>query len=245
MNLEALGDRIRTAREERRLKQLEVANALQISAQAVSKWERGENAPDISVLLDLARILDVTCDWLLGRAEVDRETFEATVFCSSLNGFAERAGRTAPKELAAWVNGVFHLITEAVLRHEGVPVKYVGDGFLGFFSGRGHAGRAVRAALHARELTGNPELVIVLHSGEIYLGAIGHERWKRPDILGETVNTAFLVMSAVALLGAGIWATASARGAAESGFEWSRGREIRVKGREERLEVLRPSLPGR
>ncbi|MEZ6186165.1 MAG: helix-turn-helix transcriptional regulator [Planctomycetota bacterium] len=28
-----------------------VANALQISAQAVSKWERGENAPDISVLL--------------------------------------------------------------------------------------------------------------------------------------------------------------------------------------------------
>ena len=66
MNLKELGKRIRAQREKCRLKQVDIANALQISAQAVSKWERGENAPDIAVLLDLTRLLGVSTDWLLG-----------------------------------------------------------------------------------------------------------------------------------------------------------------------------------
>ena len=91
MNLVELGLRIKTLREQRGFKQRDVANALQISAQAVSKWERGENAPDIAVLLDLSKLLGVTTDTLLGRRESEDDTFEATVFCTSLNGFAHRA----------------------------------------------------------------------------------------------------------------------------------------------------------
>ena len=71
MNLKQLGSRIREMRERRGLKQADIARALQISAQAVSKWERGDNAPDISLLLDLSRLLGVTTDWLLGRDETD------------------------------------------------------------------------------------------------------------------------------------------------------------------------------
>ena len=149
MNLKILGERIRTRREKSALKQADIAHALQISAQAVSKWERGENAPDLAVLLDLCKLLGVTSDWLLGRFETDRDTFPATVFCSDVTGFARRAARMPPRELAAWANGIFHLVTEAVLRCEGVPVKYVGDGFLGFFSGPGHADRALGAARQA------------------------------------------------------------------------------------------------
>ena len=145
MNLIELGGRIKELREKRGLKQIGVANALQISAQAVSKWERGENAPDISVLIDLARLLGVSCDTLLGRREKLDDTFEATVFCTSLNHFAERSSRMPPRDVAGWANGLFHLVTEAVVRFEGVPVKYVGDGFLGFFSGPEHARRAVQA----------------------------------------------------------------------------------------------------
>lgn len=198
MDLRALGSRIRSLREKRRLKQSDVANALQISPQAVSKWERGENAPDLAVLLDLARVLGVTTDWLLGRGEPDRDTFEATVFCTALNGFADRAGRQSPRDVAAYANDVFHVLTETVLRHEGVPVKYVGDGFLAFFAGRGHAGRAAQAALHSVQSSGNPDLVIVLHSGDVYLGEVGHPEYARPDIMGQTVNTAFLLLPWVA-----------------------------------------------
>ena len=67
MLLGELGQRIRTQRERLGLKQHDIANALQVSPQAVSKWERGENAPDIAVLGELCTLLGVTTDWLLGR----------------------------------------------------------------------------------------------------------------------------------------------------------------------------------
>src|SRR5437870_338142 len=134
MNLTELGGRIKQLREKRGLKQIAVANALQISAQAVSKWERGENAPDIAILLDLSKLLGVSVDTLLGRREQENDTFPATVFCTDMKGFAARSAIMPPREVAAWANGLFHHVTEAVTRFDGVPVKYVGDGFLGFFS---------------------------------------------------------------------------------------------------------------
>ncbi|MFM1919533.1 MAG: hypothetical protein RLZZ303_1167, partial [Candidatus Hydrogenedentota bacterium] len=97
MNLAILGKRIRALREKRGLKQNDIANALQISPQAVSKWERGENAPDISVWLSLSQLLGVSCDALLGRTEAE-DTFEATVFCTSLNRFALRCKRKPPRD---------------------------------------------------------------------------------------------------------------------------------------------------
>jgi len=195
LNLVELGLRIKGLRERRGLKQRDIAGALQISAQAVSKWERGENAPDIAVLLDLSKLLGVSVDALLGRSEKSNDTFEATVFCTGLNGFAERATRMPPREVARWANGLFHLVTESVVRYDGVPVKYVGDGFLGFFSGPNHAKRAVQAALDARTHVPTPDLVITIHTGDIYLGSIGHSEYARPDIIGDAVNTAFLVMN--------------------------------------------------
>ncbi|HYF47774.1 MAG TPA: helix-turn-helix domain-containing protein [Planctomycetota bacterium] len=194
MNLVELGQRIRGLREKRNLKQRDVANALQISAQAVSKWERGENAPDIAILLDLTKLLGVSTDTLLGRGERMDDTFDATVFCTGLNGFAQRSATMPPRDVAQWANGLFHLVTEAVVRHDGIPIKYVGDGFLGFFSGPNHAIRAVHAALEARRTAPVPDLVITLNSGDIYLGRIGHTEYARTDIIGDTVNTAFLVM---------------------------------------------------
>lgn len=194
MNLVELGRRIKQLREKRGFKQIDIARALQISAQAVSKWERGENAPDIAVLLDLTKLLGVSCDTLLGRGENSDDTFDATVFCTSLNFFAERSTKMPPREVARWANGLFHLVTESVTRYDGIPVKYVGDGFLGFFSGPNHARRAAQAALDARTHVPTSDLVITLHSGDIFLGSIGHTEYARPDIIGDTVNTAFLIM---------------------------------------------------
>jgi adenylate cyclase len=65
MDVAEVGHRIRQRREQVGLRQRDIADALQLSAQAVSKWERGENAPDIGVLPDLARLLGITTDWLL------------------------------------------------------------------------------------------------------------------------------------------------------------------------------------
>ena len=65
MNVAEVGERIRQRREQAGLRQRDIADALQLSAQAVSKWERGENAPDIGLLPQLARLLGISTDWLL------------------------------------------------------------------------------------------------------------------------------------------------------------------------------------
>ena len=75
MLLIELGQRLRTQRERLGLKQNDVANALQVSPQAVSKWERGENCPDIATLGPLARLLGVSTDWLLDAHGENQDVF--------------------------------------------------------------------------------------------------------------------------------------------------------------------------
>ena len=99
----------------------------------------------------------------------------------------------APRDVALSINGIFHVLTESVLAHQGVPVKYVGDGFLAYFAGIDHPARALAAATDSINALGDTNLLITLHSGPIYLGTIGHHEYARPDIMGDTVNTTFLI----------------------------------------------------
>jgi class 3 adenylate cyclase len=197
MDLSLLGSRIKGRREARGLRQSDLASALRLSPQAVSKWERGENAPDIVLLVPLARLLDVSVEWLLGGSPVERETFDAAVLVTTWRGFAARSQALGPRELAAWINGIHSTVTEAALHFDGVPVKYVGDGFLAFFSGARMSERAARAALRARRLVESEDFGIALHRGPVHLGRIGHPDYAALDILGAAVNTAFLVLPQV------------------------------------------------
>ncbi|CAA9230760.1 MAG: hypothetical protein AVDCRST_MAG77-1196 [uncultured Chloroflexi bacterium] len=52
MNVAEVGERIRQRREQVGLRQRDLAEALQLSAQAVSKWEHGQTAPDIGLIAD-------------------------------------------------------------------------------------------------------------------------------------------------------------------------------------------------
>lgn len=45
--------------------QLELAESLQYSDKAVSKWERGESVPEIATLKAIAELFDVTLDSLV------------------------------------------------------------------------------------------------------------------------------------------------------------------------------------
>ncbi|MFC1735857.1 helix-turn-helix domain-containing protein [Candidatus Hydrogenedentota bacterium] len=193
MLLEELANRIRLQRTKLGLKQRDVANALQISPQAVSKWERGENAPDIGVFPGLARVPGVTVDWLLGVHEEKRELFEGTVLVVSASRAYEKSLGIRPREFASWSNGIFFQLTETSLHYGGIPVKYMGDKYLCFFSGANHRERAVRTVFSAKT-TISDALNAGLNSGEIYLGSVGHPDYARPDIVGEAVNIAFATL---------------------------------------------------
>ena len=64
---ETFGKRLQRLRKQSNLTQEQVATKLNITFQAVSKWENDVSAPDISLLGDLADILNVSLDELLGR----------------------------------------------------------------------------------------------------------------------------------------------------------------------------------
>ena len=68
---ETFGQRLQRLRKNASLTQEEVAVKLNITGQAVSKWENDVSAPDISVLVELSDILGVSLDELLGK---ERET---------------------------------------------------------------------------------------------------------------------------------------------------------------------------
>ncbi len=65
MNLN-LSETIRRFRKERGLTQEQLAEALDISVGAVSKWELGSSAPDLRRLVDLAEFFETSVDVLLG-----------------------------------------------------------------------------------------------------------------------------------------------------------------------------------
>lgn len=190
MFVEELGERIKLYRTKLNLTQNDLANAIQVSSQAVSKWERGENAPDIAVIPKLASLFDVSIDSLFGFRHLSEDTFEATIFVSDIQHFTERTKSLSMRDAATVLNGHYYQLTESILNYDGIPVKYIGDEFVCFFSGEEHRNRAIQAALHAKRII-SEEMSIGLSSGNIYFGLIGHPDYARQDILGRHVQDAF------------------------------------------------------
>ena len=60
-----IGENIAIARKRLKLTQAKLAEMMNVSYQAVSSWERDENIPDTYNLIELAKILDVSLDWLV------------------------------------------------------------------------------------------------------------------------------------------------------------------------------------
>ena len=65
IDMNETGDRISCLRKKRGLTQAMLAEQLDISAQAISKWERGQAFPDVSRLDELAKLLRVDVAYLL------------------------------------------------------------------------------------------------------------------------------------------------------------------------------------
>lgn len=71
-----LNESIRSLRRERSMTQEQLAEAMNVSAAAVSKWENGQSVPDIAVLTALADYFEVSLDALVGYAVHSRRREE-------------------------------------------------------------------------------------------------------------------------------------------------------------------------
>lgn len=64
--LQQIGSRLSVCRQNKNMTQEELANKLGVTPQALSKWERGISLPDTAMLPDIARMLEISTDYLLG-----------------------------------------------------------------------------------------------------------------------------------------------------------------------------------
>lgn len=65
MNNKEIGERIKKLRVDKKLTQKELAEKLYVTDKAVSKWERGNGVPEVGILNELAKILEVNIEYLL------------------------------------------------------------------------------------------------------------------------------------------------------------------------------------
>ena len=64
-----LGEKIAQLRRKNGWSQEELADKMEISRQAVSKWESGQTMPDLERILRLSSLFGVTIDYLLKDGE--------------------------------------------------------------------------------------------------------------------------------------------------------------------------------
>lgn len=76
MNQTEIGEFIAKCRKEKKLTQAQLAERLNITDRAVSKWETGKSMPDSSIMLELCEILGITVNELLSGEEIDIESYE-------------------------------------------------------------------------------------------------------------------------------------------------------------------------
>ena len=67
-----LKERLVQLREENGIAQIELAERLHVTRQAVSRWEGGKTEPDVDTLIAIAKIFGVSLDYVCGADEVLR-----------------------------------------------------------------------------------------------------------------------------------------------------------------------------
>ena len=106
-----IGENIKRLRLHKNITQEKLAEHMSVSTQAVSKWERCETYPDISMIVPLASYFGITTDELLGFDEAKNQA----VISKYLEDYAEL------KREAKWTESV-NLITKA---HKEFPNNFL------------------------------------------------------------------------------------------------------------------------
>ena len=64
----SFGENLKQIRKQRNITQEELAELLNVSRQAISKWESGNGYPETEKLITLSRELNISLDYLLNDA---------------------------------------------------------------------------------------------------------------------------------------------------------------------------------
>lgn len=106
MNASETGKFISSKRREKGLTQKELAEKLGVTDKAVSKWETGRGMPDVSVLENLSKELEVSVSEILNGGEVERELLPETADKIIVDTMKDSSRKVSRKRLMAIGAGV-------------------------------------------------------------------------------------------------------------------------------------------
>lgn len=82
-----LSERIRDLRKQKGLSQEQLAEMLDVSRQAVSKWEGGQSSPDLDKITTISELFGVSTDYLLKGLDTDMQANQAEADASSKRSY--------------------------------------------------------------------------------------------------------------------------------------------------------------
>ena len=133
-----IGEEIKKYRMKRNITQQEMAYALAITPQAISRWEKGWSLPDISMIPEIVEYLGISADVLLG-CKSSVENYDDDGYISLLNQeqvdcifdyYATNKQRSKKKKIVLVVDDVpfMRRMLNDIISHEGHKVIEVASG---------------------------------------------------------------------------------------------------------------------
>lgn len=194
---------------------------------------------------------------------LDRKTQRrtATVIFTDIRGFTRFSEQLPAEQVVEFLNGFLEEMTSAIMDHQGMLDKYIGDAVMGVFGvpvmHEDHPQRAFDAALEMRERLctlneglerqGLPALSIGigLHTGELLIGAIGSTRRLDYTVIGDTVNVASRIEGMTRSYPVEILLSDSTRQAIGDDVALHQIATVTVKNRDEPITIWSPDPPAK
>ena len=102
----SLGERIQQLRKAQGLSQEQLADSLNISRQAISKWETDQSSPEIENILALSSVFSVSTDELLGND---------TAKCNATPAVQSGLKKKKQSIIASWTRNLLHIIDRKII----------------------------------------------------------------------------------------------------------------------------------
>jgi adenylate cyclase len=186
-----------------------------------------------------------------GVAKLETNRRRVTVMFADIVNFSTLAERIPPEKVVALLNDFFDAMIDAVIRHQGVPDKLLGDGLMAIFGAPGddpfQEEHAVRAALDMQERVlalrdkweadgyGEIRIGVGINSGNAVVGNIGSKQHMEYTAVGDTVNLAARLETATREMDVPILVSEHTYIAVRPSFKWRSVGDLQVKGREDKI----------
>jgi adenylate cyclase len=182
-----------------------------------------------------------------GEQDLGGETKRVTILFADIRNFTTMSEKMAPEQVVEFLNEYFSEMVDAVIEHDGVLDKFIGDGIMAVFGAMDDAKdaekRAVLAGLRMkaklaklngqREVEGKPpiHIGIGIHTDDVVVGNIGTKDRAEYTVIGDGVNTCSRVESANKELGTTLLITQSTQEQLGEGFECRAMPQAKLKGK--------------